>query len=479
MKVHKADDFWRALKKAPAAAAPILSMKHSGLLGVAAGEITFQLSLTAFCGPNGIGKTTLLRALWATLAPQPAQSLVSTKLRLKTGSVTLQGSLGDEQIEVVASFADGNVTSTVPEQILVEHVDTSSCACYVQNFFCDFPNIEDTTNGEAAFELTSGELEEVRYLTAKDYNYVRIYEVDDGADVIPLFTVNSSGLSYDVRTMGLGELSALYLWWVLRRSERGTFLLIEEPESFLTPSSQVAFLNHLASKVVRNKLFSVLTSHSPEIIGMLPEESIRFFYRDGQNSVLAKGDLDSLLQTIGLTKGTEFLFLVEDRGAALFGKLWLDHFDASLARRTELVALAGESAITLALRNLPDTRAGLRMFGLYDGDVRDKVPKDVQKKALFLPGNIRMEQKFRQMTNGDVSAFEEILGKSDIKKTLFALNAHEDHDWFDGLAKILNRSYEQLMADFFKWWISVDENVDEAALSFEKVKAMLLDSPLN
>jgi len=53
--------------------------------------------------------------------------------------------------------------------------------------------------------------------------------------------------------MGAGEFAAFFLWWNLARAARFSVLLIEEPETFLSPGSQAAFSDRLLSIMYSKK----------------------------------------------------------------------------------------------------------------------------------------------------------------------------------------------------------------------------------
>ena len=64
-----------------------LSFSDVPSLGTA--DIPFLSPLTVISGPNGVGKSTLLRALWGALAPgAAAKTLVANRMRIPTIATT-------------------------------------------------------------------------------------------------------------------------------------------------------------------------------------------------------------------------------------------------------------------------------------------------------------------------------------------------------------------------------------------------------
>ena len=57
--------------------------------------------------------------------------------------------------------------------------------------------------------------------------------------------------------MGLGEVSALYIYWCLSRAAENSILIVDEPETYLAHNSQSALIDVLA-KFCSEKAFGVL-----------------------------------------------------------------------------------------------------------------------------------------------------------------------------------------------------------------------------
>jgi predicted ATPase len=78
-----------------------------------------------------------------------------------------------------------------------------------------------------------------------------VYEVEVGEGrVAPFFEVALGNDRYDSRTMGAGELAILFLWWSIDRASEDTLILIEEPETYLSPGSQQSFCAYLIASAV-------------------------------------------------------------------------------------------------------------------------------------------------------------------------------------------------------------------------------------
>src|ERR1019366_10504144 len=101
------------------------------------------------------------------------------------------------------------------------------------------------------------------------------------------------------RTMGTGELAIFFFWWSIERASRDAVLLIEEPETYLSPGSQEALCNFLIQAAVEKHLTLVVTSHSPKIISSLSDENLVFVFRRAQGIKVVDGPPPpALLETI-------------------------------------------------------------------------------------------------------------------------------------------------------------------------------------
>lgn len=128
------------------------------------------------------------------------------------------------------------------------------------------------------FECPRESIDTLRFLTQIPIESARVFTIEESGIERPFFEVRAGNTTYDSRSVGLGELASFYLWWSLKRVSPNTVLLVEEPESYLSPMCQAAFADVLAKYTVQKKPFVILTTHSPEIIQHANRSSLRFAY---------------------------------------------------------------------------------------------------------------------------------------------------------------------------------------------------------
>ena len=226
------------------------------------GEFFFQSPITVLCGPNGVGKTTLLRAIWAALNSGLLDQSVSSKV-LTSGNATISLIEKGKSISSEIDFAKAvRFASSNPFEA-GHFVDSAMSSKSYQDEFGAFNSVEDIVNGSSGVELSQKAVQEINFILNRDYRVIRLYEVEMG-NLVPFFEVAHGDDRYDSRTMGSGEIAALHLWWKISTLVSGELVLLEEPEAFLSHACQVNFAKHLIAKAVEERFAVVarLRTHS-------------------------------------------------------------------------------------------------------------------------------------------------------------------------------------------------------------------------
>ncbi|WP_279351344.1 ATP-dependent nuclease [Erythrobacter litoralis] len=459
------------------------------------GEFGFSGPLTVLCGPNGVGKTTLLRAIWATASPSTYVRTPGTDLKLLAGRGLLEyhwdtekrraeqvfGANSDEEPEVPEAgeedeeSEDGETSPRPTFPVTVIHIDSAGRAARYQNAFCEIGNFEEITNGVAPLSLNQSDVEHINSLCSRSYRSVSVYEVEiaDGL-YAPFFEVTYQDDHYDSRTMGTGEAAAMYLWWEVNQAKPNSLLLIEEPESFLSPKSQKAFVNFLTVLAVQKHYVVVVTSHSPKIIETVSDEHRSFIHRDRGNAVVDTGGASpELLGTIGIEQRVDNLILVEDNAAKTFANAILRRYRPELFRRSEIIVMNGHGDITACLKRLGGKPTDLSIVGLYDGDQKGSVETDVEPFSAFLPGDIPIEQVFRKLVEDDPNNVQVALGVERLSEINFALEGEEAHDWFEEFAKALGVDKGMLFQQLFSIWERQDGSPETCLSCVGEIEAVI------
>src|SRR5262249_22146242 len=160
----------------------------------------------------------------------------------------------------------------------------------------------------------------------------------------------------------------------------------------------------------------IVTTHSAALIREGGEKNLSFLYKDGKHSRLSTKPIGALLNGVGIETVADTMLLVEDRAAAIFGRLWLAHFDPLAVARVELVPVGGHGNISKALEALDGRPQGyIRIIGVYDGDQRDQVPDKLESASAVLPGREAIEAAYRAMTDNDIERIAPLLGIANLR----------------------------------------------------------------
>jgi hypothetical protein len=406
-----------------------------------------------------VGKTTLLRAIWAATSPDDAISTPTTAQKLPSGTATLSFLANNAAKTSHVVLAPGSAEGGAEIGVEVLHLDSASEIAAQQSSLCNFTNIEDLINGIGPKTLDGKALETINYIARREYRSVQVYEVETGDHVTPFFEVAMGNDRYDSRTMGAGELAAFFLWWSIARASENALILIEEPECYLSPASQEAFCNFLIATTVEKHLTVVATSHSPQIISGLSDENLVFVFRNAQGIKIVDGaPPPALLEMIGIAPQVDTIVLVEDPAAASFCRLLLEKIHPSISRRVEISVRDGDGNIVRALKELGGNFTSLKVIGLFDGDLVGRIPEEVLKFSTVLPGDRPIEIIFRGMIEGEPETLQNAIGADDLEAILFGLRGSNHHDWYEGLCRHLGLTKAQLFPTLVQLWLRRDEN---------------------
>jgi len=417
-------------------------------------EVALNSPFLILSGPNGVGKTTVLRAMWAVSAPEVAEQTPGAALKLTAGAASLDYSWNGVSARSEVTFVGGKAVGGTALPINVMHLDASVEPLRFQKQFCEFDAVEDLLNGVGGVDVAEKELRLINYICKRNYTRVSVYEVEDGELTTPFFNVSAAAESYDSRSMGSGELIALYIWWKVNQVEPQSLLLIEEPETFLSPACQESLAHYLLKNTVEKKLVTIITSHSAKIVDSVADEHRLFLYKDGANAKFAPPPVSpTLLKTIGIEPTVDVICLVEDEAASVFLTMLLERFAPTLARKCEVSNQSGDGNIVSLLEKAGGQFKAVSVVGMFDGDLKGKAPAKVVAYAGFLPGDEPIEVIFKNLVSMDPAAAGELLVSPRLPEILFALQGADHHDWYAGLSAELGMSKSQIFPTLFHLWV--------------------------
>ena len=482
MRRARAGDYWRRVYERPFEVR-LDSVAFKEVRGIGSGQICFNGAISAICGANGVGKSTLVDVLVAALDVSAMADPRPPGLRLRGSQLeaVLQKDSTSHKIQTAFDQDVGCSVSPAVE-VSVELVDPATESGELSKQFSTMPNLDELLEPISPTEADEKELKELSYLVGKDYEACLTYEIDEFADkpICPYFQVQSGGASYGSETMGLGEMALFLTRWHLQRSSKNSIVVVEEPETHVTPRSEGALLDLLAKYSLKRSLWVILTTHSAGIVSRIPRENTILLFRDADGIGFINGPTESqLYSTLGMDCGRNGVLLVEDRGAREFAKAWLRHHEPDLLVVFEIKDAGGESDIENALRKFPRTEDWLRVIGLFDGDQRGRTTGEYNWPYTFLPGSDAPEIMLRTVATESAGSVAKELrrNESDVRLALGAVEGMDHHDWYEELGKRLSVDYEQLMTVLFTVWLDKEGNAECAEEAYEELVSILRPAP--
>lgn len=451
----------------------ILNFKYADVTGIGSGEAIFESPLTIITGQNSSGKTTLLRSIWFALDPSSASAEPLTERKVRDGIVEVtfrvNGNVKTTRIEV-----DHSIEYPPQERDYdIIHIDSAGAITDLQKKIFLLGEAMDIINGAPDRIINPDELAEVNYLTRREFSEVRVFEVEIEAGLIaPFFEVVYRGSRYDSTQAGSGEYAVMFLWWTLWNAKKGSLLLIEEPETFLSASNQESMLNYLITIANKKRFCIMMTSHSGHLLHFLPPDWVKFLKRRGDDSQIDVAPHPKSLESIGIYLRPDVFVYVEDKVAQLVGKLILERFDPTLARRCKFCIAGGEAVISKSLGEMANNPFLLRFVGWYDGDQKGKVPDSVTKFSATLPGEQSIETIFRQLATTKPEDVGLALGVEGVADMLYSLEGDDPHDWLFNLSREMGRDPTTVLTIIFNIWVQDLDILAEVEASFQQFRSV-------
>lgn len=485
MRAARAGDFWRNVYSKKDYGAQIHVLKYNDIVSLGSGEVDFHGAITAICGGNGVGKSTLIDAAFVAISPSKAEGRSVSATRLRGSTLLAELKTTDSELIVKTVFDDmfddnGVMTSEESENIPVRLVDPSFESTHHIKYFAETKNLDELLEGLSPHQSSDDELKKLSYLVGKKYVKCDVYEIEefDDENPTPYFVVQTEDSTYASENMGQGELSLFLMYWHLRSVPEQSILLLEEPETHLSPRSQKAILNVIAECCTRRSIWTIITTHSATVVSEVPDAHVRLLYRDGNNTRVETSPNEVLLSSVlGMPSRRIGVILVEDRAAKEFTLAMLRRFAPHIVQQFEVFNAGSNSGVTQALEKFPKVGDWLKILGLLDGDQRseDGITGEANWPIEFLPGDTPPEIELRSSVDGKGEKLSELLKRdtAEVNIVLSTITGADHHDWYHELAAMLTLDYSNLMNALFDVWVDVDENMTKAEACCKSIQAIL------
>ncbi|MFF2317590.1 AAA family ATPase [Arthrobacter sp. NPDC058097] len=183
--------------------------------------------------------------------------------------------------------------------------------------------------------------------------------------------------------MSSGELWVLFCVWELQRSNPTDVVLIDEPESYLSPRGHSAFIDEIARQTLSRGFQTIVATHSEAMIRRVPSSLLRFAAQSREGTTIRSGvGHDDVMAALGYEEAVRFVALVEDSLARDILQRIFTEFAKEHGRSWDIVPCGG---VNEAVRATGLLGASTRLTPLLvlDGDQRSS-----GRPALYLPGQL-------------------------------------------------------------------------------------------
>lgn len=470
----KVGDYWRKAYKREYPFA-VESFQLSG--GMLEGELNIPIGtgVSAIVGRNGVGKSNVIRALYNSLSSEESNRPYFSTPLFSDSEATLQALHNGVPVTIAVPPKQRNADLQDPLPVSSFMFDPCTLIPSLQKAFEEQSNLEEALEGYEQIALDSDELSLINHLTHGTYEEVLLTNIEDsfaGVGVLPFFKVTTRRTTYDVRTMGLGELSLFYFFWLLRylssQSDSKAILFIEEPESFLPPITQERLTNVLAQFVSESAVAATISTHSEHILKNIPRDHIRILMRsNGQLVCLNSVEMYSHIQVLGLSTPKIGMILHEDFIAKqFFRSLWKTATgtspDCFYYKKS-----GSKGDIEQDLKRMEPTMEGFITVGVFDGDCR-KDRKTLQKtlagkKFCFLPTEAPPEVPLIEfLGESENDSLAQLFNTTTVQlaQAMEAARGTDHHDYFHELSRELGMELSHVVSIVCDAWVSTEANGD-------------------
>lgn len=463
----KFDDHWRHTfaRRYPTRVTELSCVNLSCL---ADGNIDFRPGITVIVGANGVGKSTLAAAV-AELLANCSEVAPGHRNRLLGIVDTGKAVVGTTEVTLIAKDGDtgGRVAAGDRFEGNFKWLDPSTLANQCVSQIHADQNFDDLLESITPLKLADEELNIASYLVGKKYDEFLIYEIADYAkfEIFPYFIVSSGDVQYGTANMGRGELSLLLTLWTIRALPRDAILMLEEPETHVSPRSQDCLMNVIAKFCDELGISVIITTHSPTVIRHIPSANVILLARDHGPAEVVSHPTTGQLATI-LSGGVSFngALLVEDRAAKEFVLPLFEEIMPDILERFEVAVAGSVSLITEVLRAMPKTGPWLTLVGGYDGDQRNTIDTaDFLWPAVFLPGD-RDPDSLLKSTLDSTQNITDLLANGlhrstrDIVVALNHIAGFDYHDVVAGLVSSLHLGSDVIRRALVHIWLADNDN---------------------
>jgi len=164
--------------------------------------------------------------------------------------------------------------------------------------------------------LRPEELDTVSFVLGRRYEearwiHHRLFKGDGGLSIV----FKTKHGRYSEAFAGSGEVAVTSCVVQVLKAERGTLILLDEPEVSLHPGAQERLLAFLVQRARTRQLQVVFSTHSPHLVAALPDDAIKTFHQldDGRFAAIPSTHPYAAFRRLGAVGGGKVRVITEDR----------------------------------------------------------------------------------------------------------------------------------------------------------------------
>jgi predicted ATPase len=439
----------------------LMQIKVNGFRCHVSTVVEFDSPITAFCGLNGTGKSTLLQ-----LAAAAYRNIAGGLHRYYVRDFIVSGTLDPAPFSPDASVEYGywqedrtikrvTITRSDPEKRWRGYKRQPERPVYFAGMGLYLPKVETRdffVRNAAKLSVSNTEplsdtsKQRVARILGCSYDAMAANTVSHAGRTSEVVTVERAGSTYSEANMGCGEGRAQHIIRVLETLPKKSLVLLEEPETSLHPSAQHEFGRYLIDVCIDQRHQIMITTHSEYLLTALPSASRIYIDRTANGLRLIRGITTA--QAISLMTGGHdkaLSILVEDDVADVVLCEILRRSDQAFLRTVRVCKGGDTKAIHSIMTALRDT--GLPVAAVRDGDKGDAPSENMFK----LPGTMAPERAIFAST----AVRNYVATQYAVDLNNFMPGAGENHhEWFLKLAETLAITREGLILDLARVYVT-------------------------
>lgn len=275
-------------------------------------------------------------------------------------------------------------------------------------------------------------------------NAITVHHRGQEGDVL---TVKRSGAAYSEANMGYGEGRTQHLIRALETLPDKSLILVEEPETSLHPSAQHEFGKYLVNVAIVKRHQIFLTTHSEYLLKALPSDS-RVFLERTSSGIRPIYGLTAMQATSLMTGGHDKALhvLVEDDVAKEVLCEIVRRSDPTFLKTIKIHPIGDSRTINSVMSALKDS--GLPVAAVRDGDQGDSPPDNIFK----LPGALPPEKEM--MDSPSVATFLSGEYAFDLEDFMASMGDRDHHEWLECLSENVSLTTPALIQQVAKAYVA-------------------------